>query len=62
MSVKITHRRKLNSRKRWIRISARYINGVTQDLAQFTHTGDATLYIKTLRDAPCNTVEEIFID
>ena len=62
--TKITNRRRADSRKKWVTISARFINGKTEELAKFRHIGDAMLYLYKLTDAPysTSTIEEIFTD
>jgi len=59
-SVPVIHRRKPNSRKRWIEISIKMINGETMEVAKFTHIGDASSYVIGLQSA--TTVEAIYID
>lgn len=62
MNTKVTHRRPRNSRKKWVTVSARFINGETEELARFRakYQGDANIYVARLRQG--DTVEEIFID
>jgi hypothetical protein len=60
--IPVTKRRKQNSRKKWIKISARFTNGETKDLAQFTFYGDAMYYLNLIRNGKAGTIEEIFID
>ena len=60
--AKLINRRPQNSRKKWIKISARFISGQTHDLAQFTALGDAFLYIARLQESPAQTLEPFFVD
>jgi hypothetical protein len=59
---KIVNRRPKNSRKKWAKISAKFNNGEIRDLAQFTHIGDAHLYLQQLQNGNAQTIEEIYID
>ena len=60
MKPELVINRPHNSRKKWICIFCTYINGVTEEVARFTHKGDANLYLMRLENA--DTIERITVE
>jgi len=62
MSAQIVWERPQNCRRKWYRVFAKYINGVTEEVARFTHLGDVHLYVNShFLHEGVNTVEKITI-
>ena len=60
MKPELVNNRPPNSRKKWICIFCTYFNGKTEEVARFTHKGDANLYLMRLENA--DTIERIIVE
>jgi hypothetical protein len=61
MKAKIVWERPQNSKKKWYRVFATYISGVTEEIARFTYRGDVYLYIDQHFTHAGNTAEVVTV-